>query len=492
MGLLSACAAAQPVVPDVTPAAAPSVGPPRQTERLSYRLTFATEGGRPTRLQARVCFPDHVPTTLIPGLPRAGRYLVGAFRTHDGGALPQDSRTGAVTLRGVSTGQCVRLEVNLADLAAQELGGATLLAEGSLTTTAGLWLWRPQMLAPGIKATARVVLPSGVAFSAPWPQEANGEYNLDVTAFQLPSRVVVGRFTALTVPAAPGQPRFDVAVLHGSRRATDAGVIRWIEAAARAQLHVFRGFAVEKVQVVVAPVPGFGVDPVSFGMAFRGGGAGVVLLLGSRADDAVLPGEWVAVHELFHVGMPRLLGRAAWLFEGVTQYYTEVLRGRAGFLSPREAWQRLVSGFGRGRLGVSTQTLAEASATMHQTGAYQRVYWGGAAIALQWDVALRRASEGALTLDDAMEALRECCARDRRAWTAEELIVWLERWWGGAPLFRPIAQPQLQSAAFPELSSLWEKLGIRVQGGRVSWRAGGEEWVRDAIMAPQRAPRAAP
>jgi hypothetical protein len=44
---------------------------------------------------------------------------------------------------------------------------------------------------------------------------------------------------------------------------------------------------------------------------------------------------------------------------------------------------------------------------MHENHAYQRVYWGGAAIALLLDVALREAGS---SLDAAMRHLDTCCA----------------------------------------------------------------------------------
>jgi hypothetical protein len=486
VALLSAGCAAPRVMAEQAEPRSPSTAALLKPLELGYTLTLHTDEGRPTRLEVRVCFPGLIPKVLIPGLPRAGRYLLEPPRTTGGLPLSFDRDTGAVALGGVSAGDCVRLVVSLARLAASEPGGTTtMVTRTSLTTTAGLWLWRPQHVTAQMTATARFVLPAGAEIAAPWPRNDEGDYVLDISAFQRPSRVVLGTFTSLTVPAEGGQAQLNVAILDGPRRATDAGVLRWLEAAALTQRQVFRGFSVDAVQVVVAPVAARGREPVLFGMALRGGGAAVVLLLDSQAEDDALPGEWIAVHELFHVGMPPVVGRDAWLFEGVTQYYTEVLRGRAGFLSPLEAWDRLVQGFSRGRHGGSGRTLASESLAMHQTGAYQRVYWGGAAIALQWDVALRQASGGAKSLDDAMEALRVCCARDRKEWTAEELLVWFDAWWGGEPLFSAIASEDLASTEFPELTETWQRLGLSVRQGRVRFAPLARPALHDRILSPK-------
>ena len=453
---------------------------------LDYQIEVEAQAGQPARLVTRLCMEGAIPKALIPGIPRAGRYLIDARRDSDGARLPIRKSDGRVSTEGLPNGACLRLTVGLQQLAQHEQGGAlTLVSAGALTTSAGLWLWRPDLLPAGMRARVRFRVAPGMSVSAPWPRVAEGAFILRSEAFQLPSRIVLGAFDALSLAERPGWPRVHVAVLKGERAASDAGILRWIEAALIAQGHVFEGPGVEALQVVVVPVPGGASEPVGFGMALRGGGAAVLLFLGAAATDEALPGEWVSVHELFHTGMPRLEASAAWLFEGVTQYYTELLRARAGFATEREAWQRLVSGFGRGQRGGTGRTLAEESRDMQRTGAYQRVYWGGAALALRWDVALRRASKGSRSLDDAMEALRRCCAGEPVSWSAERLLAWLDAWWGGAPLFKPLSQQALSSRAFPETAGLLNALGVRVEGGRVRLIEASESRTRQALVAPK-------
>ena len=62
------------------------------------------------------------------------------------------------------------------------------------------------------------------------------------------------------------------------------------------------------------------------------------------------------------------------------------------------ALTKLYDGFERGSGGL--RSLAQASAVMREQGTYQRVYWGGCAIAMDLDLQLRRASAGRRSLDE--------------------------------------------------------------------------------------------
>ena len=219
-----------------------------------------------------------------------------------------------------------------------------------------------------------------------------------------------------------------------------------------------------------------------FGMAVRGGGPAVMLLISSAAQDDAFPGEWVAIHEFLHHGMPFVDHDDAWLSEGFVTYYTELLRTRAGFRAETTAWTALLAGFERGRNSGVGMPLADESRQMHDNHAYQRVYWGGAAIALLADVALREAGS---SLDAAMRELRRCCAATPRIWPAEQVLATLDAWLEGAqalgpaappdpprpqlrPQLRPLVGPILRSADFPDLTAIYRKLGVSVVNGELT------------------------
>jgi hypothetical protein len=166
-------------------------------------------------------------------------------------------------------------------------------------------------------------------------------------------------------------------------------------------------------------VPTRSGDDVGFGMAMRGGGPTVVLLVGSDATDEHLLGEWVLTHELSHLLLPQVRREDAWLSEGMASYYQNVLRARAGTLTDEEAWGSLVDGFDRGRAAASSLPLGEASARMGRDFAFLHVYWGGAAVLLQLDVALRQRGS---SLDAVLAAARARYPHDRGTLDARLLV----------------------------------------------------------------------
>lgn len=118
---------------------------------------------------------------------------------------------------------------------------------------------------------------------------------------------------------------------------------------------------------------------------------------------------------------------------------------------------------------------------MRRDHAYMRVYWAGTAIALEWDVALRRQSGGRVTLDHAVRELGRRFAGDGRVHDADDLIAHLDRW-HGRPLFSRIAERRLAAHRFPDLTEVYAELQLDADTGSPR----GEHALRDAIMRPSR------
>jgi hypothetical protein len=431
------------------------------------------------RLDVKLCFRDRVPARLVADDEAAASYLMHARELAGGRALTVDVEGGQV-LVGATAGKCVAYAVDLARLAEEVAERPTVRVGGVVASSPHFWLWRPAKLYREAEVTLSFVLPEGVRASVPWSQPG-GEgtpHRLSTTAFTWASQVVLGRFDEDRFTAAGAE--FRVAVMDLPRAISGPGLRRWIGTAAETVGGLYGGaFPVPHMQVLVVPYRGAG-DPVYFGMALRGGGPAVMLLISSAATDDAFPGEWVAIHEFLHHGMPFVDHDDAWLSEGFVTYYTELLRTRAGFRAEPAAWRALQAGFERGRQSGVGMPLADESRGMHDNAAYQRVYWGGAAIALQADVALREAGS---SLDAAMRELRRCCAATPRIWPAEQVLVTLDGWLDRslssteqapdpAPASRlglgVLAGPILRSADFPDLTPIYRKLGVTVVNGELT------------------------
>ena len=259
--------------------------------------------------------------------------------------------------------------------------------------------------------------------------------------------------------------RFDVRVSAGQRLATRAGITHWLRSAARTVAGLFGRFPVPHVFVTVE-VKGPSRNPVPFGEAIRRGDERLRLLLSANAKNEDLPGEWVAIHEMIHLGMPWIHRGDNWINEGFVTYYQEVLRTRAGFQTESEGWMEIWKGFLRGQSVGGRMPLEQESLNMHKTHAYWRVYWGGAAMALEMDLAIRAATKGRRSLDDVIRLWWRAFANERRTYRGRELLAAADRWLG-QPFCLPLAERRLPDAKFPDVGALFARMGMQEVDGRL-------------------------
>lgn len=416
-----------------------------------------------TRLHVEVCFEGPLPPALIPGVERAGRALLDA-RDAAGRRLPISR--GRIELAGLAPGSCVDYRVDLdAALGASRMSGRF---GGAAFSSAGAWLFRPARLPRG-GASLRFALPDGVRAAVPWPLE-RGWHRLGASAFQRPSFLALGRFSITTLTRQGVE--LTAVRLGDGWTIDDAGVERWLAATIDGVSGVQGRFPVDRALIVLVPAPGAGVH---FGMVRRGGGPSIAFLAGTGSTPDDLERSWVPWHELSHLHLPPMRARDAWLYEGLATYYQEVLRARAGVQSPGDAWDELTSGFRRGARGRGTgATLAREAEGMGRTGAYQRVYWAGAAFALHADVVLRTRGS---SLDRTLAAGARVWRASDRVWTSDEIATLWDRPMGRAML-RPMSERWAAQAEFPSTAALLRRLGVH--DGEL--REAELSAVRDAIM----------
>jgi len=360
--------------------------------------------------------------------------------------------------------------------------GQTTRVGRDLVTRPGRWLLRPSPWPSGTVAELRFDLPRGIQVSAPYPTTPDRHtFLVDGSLTRRLAHVALGRLDSSRFVLAGAD--FEVVTLDAPHRATPAGIDAWVRAAARAATELYQSFPADRVQVIVRPVPSTN-RPVVFGLTTRGGGAGLMLLLAANAEDDELRGEWVAVHEMLHLGLPWTRDSEAWLQEGFVTYYQEVVRARAGLFSAVEGWQRLHDGFERGRPSGTGRSLVDESAHMDRTGAYRRVYWAGAALALTLDLEVRRRSNGERSLDDLMRLWHRRFADDHVHYTGLDLMRAADAWLGGDQCVA-VCHAALAHSRMPDLGPIYADLGLRIEDGRVELTDCPDTTHRDAIMAPR-------
>ncbi len=467
-------------------------------DEASNSTTAATKGWHYTvtpdpkleTIHVRMCFAGSPTALFIPG-DQSAKEHIRDLRMVDGEPLVVKER--GYSLDPVPDDGCVEYTVDLDSL---EQGKGTRRTVGrtgnSVMVRPRAWLWRPDILPGGVDVTMRFALPPGMELSVPWPTRGPGApgtseatYVLPRTAFYWLSYTVFGDLTIDRFERAGADVelvRLDAPVV-----CPPEGLRRWVIDAVDTVAMLFEGhFPRDHVQLVVLPVEGDGSGTVYFGMAGRGGGAGVFIFLDDHAKADALPGGWTTVHELLHHGMPFI--DEPWMAEGWVSYYTELMRTRQGHRTEQQGWEALVKAFDRGRRRSTDETLARSSETMHSSHAYQRVYWGGAAVALLIDVQMRIESNGARSLDHAMRQLRACCGEASHLWAAEDLLEQLDTWYG-RPLFSETAAAVLEQTEFPDIEATLSRLGVSVHDGEVRLDdQAPTAAIRRAMMAPRREP----
>jgi hypothetical protein len=358
---------------------------------------------------------------------------------------------------------------------------------GAIVTHAADWLWRPPELAEDADIEIAFQLAPGHAVSAPWTPVADRVYRVGHSPQSWPARVALGRFEARTLEVPGASLR--LAMLDAGERAET--VTRWIREAALAVTTAYGRFPLPGAQVIVRAVDGDG-SPVPWAQVLRGGGASAHFFIDAQATEAELRADWTAAHELSHMLLPYIDRRDSWLSEGFASYYQNVLRARAGMLTPLDAWRLLDAGFRRGIDGTSpARTLSEASSEMNRTRGFMRVYWSGAAIALLADLRLRESSGGRQSLDTALDALRRCCLPSAGRWRARELFDRLDAL-TGTQVFGELYAAHAHSRDFPDLADAYAALGLETTAAGLQTAADAPlAGVRDAIMRARAAAPAA-
>ena len=421
-------------------------------------------------ISTRVCPRGVWPRSLVPENRRARAFLVSAV-DDDGRKLPLD--TDGVRTKDVKG--CARLVVDvgrLADAVADK--DLALRAGDDLILTPDLWLWRPE---PLDNATLYVRV-DAAPFNAllPWTKRETDAKDarlvVDRATWALKSDAAFGHFDVTRVQA--GGAVFHVARLDDGR--APAPLDAWIAASANAVATLSGKYPVPSVNVLVVPTRV--TRPIVVAFFSRGGGPTATVFVGEGTlregenegidpNDIDATGRWALTHELAHALMPPVKSDEAWLNEGLATWHQELLARRAGMIADDASfWRELVRGLttGKGRAASDGLTTGEASARMHEAGAYQHAYWSGVGIMLLAEVEARR--RGA-SLDDVVRTLRAAFPTDDVPRSARELLAVPRD--GAARIAADVLAETFRTQEdkrFPDVDPVLRKLGVLVDADR--------------------------
>ncbi len=322
----------------------------------------------------------------------------------------------------------------------------------------------------------RFSLPKGVTVAAPWPQGKDGTFSVSALQFDRGAYVALGALRTLDVLKLPGFSA-QLTVIDETKAASDEQLREWVRRALSTLGTFYGGTPSNGTRPIHVVLAGMASDEAGvFGSVLRRGEPSVMLLYGTKATSG-FESDWVALHELFHLGNPPTEGRYPWFVEGFTTYYTELLRARSGVLPEAKVWGTLASSV-RAYCQPDGVGLSSRSQNLRVNHDWMRVYWSGACLALRVDVAIRQRSKGARSLDDVMRELRKGPALDEAA-----IVAALDRAAGS-----PIASSQLVEVNALPVEALLKDLGVgEMKGDLATLREDAPlSAVRRAMTAPVR------
>jgi predicted metalloprotease with PDZ domain len=230
-----------------------------------------------------------------------------------------------------------------------------------------------------------------------------------------------------------------------------AQYIDWISQAASAIAGINGRYPIDNAQVIITPI-GAKREAVPWGEVQRGGSVAAHFFVDSFRPIQEFKDDWTAAHELSHMLVPYIDRDELWLSEGIASYYQNVARGKAGMISRETAWDKLLAGFGRGTRAARTESLSNSAGIM-------QMYWGGAAIYLMADIALRKRSKNKQTLGTVLQQFNQCCRPSARSWSGKRLMKKFDEL-SQSNIFTNLYNEQAKQRRFPDVLPVLKEIGF--------------------------------
>ncbi len=236
-------------------------------------------------------------------------------------------------------------------------------------------------------------------------------------------------------------PGFDAALRDEARD--------WVRRSALAVAGYFGRFPVPRAELLILPVDGAGVRG---GTAYAEPELYLRLRVGRDTQRAQFLDDWILVHEMVHLAIPRVPRAQNWLHEGLATYVEGVARVRAGLTAPEQLWRELVRGLPHG------QPLAGDRGLDH-TPTWGRTYWGGAAFCLLADLQMRQRSAQRVGLQQALQGVLAAGGHYGVPWTVPRLLATADAAIGQTTLTE--LHGLMKDCPAPvDLDALWQDLGV--------------------------------
>jgi hypothetical protein len=354
----------------------------------------------------------------------------------------------------------LRYRVDLEGVAnASQRFDAALRIGHSLIAPASTFLVQPEPLDVGVPIDLTVHVPTGEDFASgliPDGGAADRHYRLQAHEMSVATYSIFGHFSRDAVSLAGST--VEVVTADGALDASRDVYRRWVSDSATAVGRFYGHFPAPNALVLLMPVPER--DAVVFGKVLPQSAPGVAVLVGQHTSKTALYGDWILVHELFHLGFPSFHDEAKWLDEGSATYFEPLIRARAGYLTELEVWTEFARDMPKGLRAIEQEGLEHPSD-------FRSIYWGGAIACLMADVAARTRTNDAVGLEDGFRAVLQAGGNAAQVWSLAQVTRVIDSALG-APILREIVAKHANRAEPVELPALLERLGVHTTSSGIT------------------------
>ncbi|HLC09170.1 MAG TPA: hypothetical protein VJK06_07785 [Methyloceanibacter sp.] len=261
-----------------------------------------------------------------------------------------------------------------------------------------------------------------------------------------------------TTPLSIGGGRLDVAFAPGEFVLPRSALMTWLKMSAEAVSVYFGKFPVASARVLIVPEAG---GDVQGGTSFAYRGAAIRFIVGSDATQSELRDDWIAVHEMTHLGLPDVGETHLWLAEGVATYVEPIARVQAGQLTAEKIWGDMVRDMKKG-------LPEQGDRGLDRTPTWGRTYWGGAMFCLLADIEMRKQTGNKAGLQQALRGVIAAGGNMEEDWPVERVFSTADRATRTTVLADLYAKMAMEPYA-QDLEALWRDLGISVTGGKLTF-----------------------
>ena len=233
-----------------------------------------------------------------------------------------------------------------------------------------------------------------------------------------------------------------------------AALMVWAKTAANAVTSYLGRFPVPRCELLLRRVDGAGIKG---GTTFAEPEPFVRVRVGEATAAAHLANDWVLVHEMIHLAVPRVPRSQNWLHEGLATYAEGVVRVKAGLNTAPRLWAELVRGLPQGQPQDDDHGL-------DHTPTWGRTYWGGALFCLLADVQMLERSQARAGLQQGLRGVLDAGGSYAVAWPVRRILETADRAVGQTTLVA-LYERMKDSAEPVDLPALWRALGVSAVTG---------------------------